>query len=356
MKGENPTMNNTHWQGVFPAITTQFKKDQTLDLAATARHAEELIESGVAGIIFLGSLGENQALRADEKRELIHAMVAAVNGRVPVLSGVAESSTAEACRYVKDVEKLGINGLMLMPAMLYRGDPRETMAHFVTTAKATGLPIMIYNNPISYANDITAEMFAELAEVENFVALKESSGDTRRITAIHNLLPGRFAIFTGVDDLVLESAILGIDGWVAGSGIAFPAENQYFWELTRAGQWEKAREIYRWFTPLLRLDVHTKFVQYIKLAVQECGLGSEWVRAPRLPLVGAERQRILKVIQDGIAARPAIPKRQSLLSSSPSASSSKSNGQARGRGRGRGGGGERSTRHPARPHVPAEAL
>src|SRR5262249_29811926 len=162
----------------------------------------------------------------------------------------------------------------------------------------------IYNNPISYANDITPEMFAELADVENFVALKESSGNTRRITDLHNAVGDRYAIFTGVDDLVLESAILGIDGWVAGSGIAFPEENQYFWDLTRRGQWEEARKIYRWFTPLLHLDTNVKFVQYIKLAVQECGLGKEWVRAPRLPLEGNERTQVLKVIHDGIAKRP----------------------------------------------------
>ena len=297
-----------HWQGVFPAITTQMKKDGALDLDSTARHAEALIKSGVAGIIFLGSLGENQTLTAEEKRRLIQAMVKSVNGRVPVLSGVAESSTAEACRYVRDSEGLGLDGFMLMPAMLYKGDPHETMAHFRTVAKATGLPIMIYNNPISYANDITPEMFAELADQKNFVALKESSGDTRRITDLHNVCGDRYAIFTGVDDLALEAAILGIDGWVAGSGIAFPAENQYFWDLTRRSEWNKAREIYRWFMPLLHLDVHTKFVQYIKLAVQECGLGSEWVRAPRLPLVGEERKRILTVIHDGIANRPTVPK------------------------------------------------
>jgi 1-pyrroline-4-hydroxy-2-carboxylate deaminase len=302
------TVNKPYWQGVFPAITTQLHRDQSLDLEATARHAEALINSGVAGLIFLGSLGENQALQPEEKRRLMEAMVKAVNGRVPVLSGVAESSAAEACRYVREVEKLGANGFMLMPPMLYRGDPRETLAYFCTAAKATGLPIMIYNNPISYANDITPEMFARLAEVKNFVALKESCGNTRRITDIRNLLGDRYAIFTGVDDLVLECAILGIDGWVAGSGIAFPAENQYFWDLTRRGDWEKAREVYRWFTPLLHLDVSTKFVQYIKLAVQECGLGSEWVRAPRLPLVGAERKQVLNLIQEGMAQRPKTPK------------------------------------------------
>ena len=298
------------WQGVFPAITTQMKRDGALDLEATARHADALIQSGIAGLIFLGSLGENQTMTPEEKRRLIEAMVRAVNGRVPVLSGVAESSTAEACRYARDMEKLGADGLMLMPAMLYKGDPREILAHFRTTARSTGLPIMIYNNPLSYANDLTPEMFAELAEKKNFVALKESSGNTRRITDIRNAVGDRYALFTGVDDLVLECAILGIDGWVAGSGIAFPAENQYFWELTRRGDWDKAREMYRWFTPLLHLDVHAKFVQYIKLAVQECGLGSEWVRAPRLTLEGTERKQILKIIHDGISQRPRIPRRQ----------------------------------------------
>lgn len=299
-----------YWSGVFPAITTQMKKDGSLDLEATVKHANALIESGVKGLIFLGSLGENQATLPEEKRRVAETMVKVVDGRVTVLSGVAESSTAEAARYMRDGEKLGLDGFMLMPAMLYKGDQRETLTHFRTAARATGLPIMIYNNPVSYANDITPELFAELADVKNFVALKESSGDVRRITDLHNTVGDRYAIFTGVDDLALEASILGIDGWVAGSGIAFPEENQYFWELTRAGEWEKAREIYRWFTPLLHLDTHTKFVQYIKLAVQECGLGSEWVRAPRLPLTGEERKRVLKVIHTGMEKRPTIPKKR----------------------------------------------
>jgi 1-pyrroline-4-hydroxy-2-carboxylate deaminase len=302
-------MSKPFWSGVFPAITTQLKRDQSLDLDATARHAEVLIRSGVSGLIFLGSLGENQPLRAEEKRLVIEAMVKAVNGRVKVLSGVAETSTAEACRYARDVEKLGVDGVMLMPAMLYKGDPRETMAHFRAVARAGGLPIMIYNNPISYGNDLTPEMFAELADEKKFVALKESSGDVRRITDLHNTVGDRYALFTGVDNLALEASILGIDGWVAGSGIAFPFENQYFWELTRRGEWDQAREFYRWFTPLLHLDVSTKFVQYIKLAVQETGLGKEWVRAPRLTLTGEERRRVLKIIRDGIKNRPKIPKR-----------------------------------------------
>jgi 4-hydroxy-tetrahydrodipicolinate synthase len=301
-----------YWQGVFPAVTTQLKKDQSVDLGATAAHVDVLIDSGVTGLIMLGSLGENQALAREEKLRVMEMAVNVGFGRLPVLSGVAENSTAAACEYVRGCEKLGVDGFMLMPGMLYKGDPRETMAHFRTVAKATSLPIMIYNNPLSYANDITPEMFAELAEVKNFVALKESSGNTRRITDLRQVVGDRYAIFTGVDDLVLECAILGIDGWVAGSGIAFPRENQYFWELTRAGKWEEARELYRWFTPLLHLDTHVKFVQYIKLAVQECGLGSEWVRAPRLPLSGDERKQVLRIIHQGIKTRPKLPsKRQS---------------------------------------------
>ncbi len=298
-----------YWSGVFPAITTQLHKDGSIDLDGTAAHAEVLIASGIKGLIFLGSLGENQPMSGEEKRRVMEAMVKVVNGRVQVLSGVAETSTAEAVRYTRDMEKLGADGVMLMPAMLYKGDADETLAHFRTVAKATGLPIMIYNNPISYANDITPELFARLADQKNFVALKESSGDVRRITDLHNTVGDRYAIFTGVDNLALEASILGIDGWVAGSGIAFPAENQYFWELTRQGRWEEARAIYRWFTPLLHLDVSTKFVQYIKLAVQETGLGKEWVRAPRLILKGEERKRVLKIIHDGIAKRPKLPKR-----------------------------------------------
>jgi dihydrodipicolinate synthase/N-acetylneuraminate lyase len=282
-------------------------QDGALDLAATARHTEALLSSGIKGLIYLGSLGENQPMTGEEKRLVVSEMVKVVNGRVPVLSGVAETSTAEAVRFVQDCEKLGADGFMLMPAMLYKAAPDETMAHFRTVAQATGLPIMIYNNPISYANDITPEMFAQLADQKNFVALKESTGDTRRITDLHNTVGGRYAIFTGVDNLMLESAVLGLDGWVAGSGIAFPMENQYLWELTRAGKWAEALAVYRWFTPLLHLDVSTKFVQYIKLAVQECGLGREWVRAPRQPLTGAERDRVLKIIHDGIAARPKLP-------------------------------------------------
>src|SRR5580658_9744559 len=191
-------MSQPFWQGVFPAITTQFKRDLSIDLEATARHADALIDSGVSGLIFLGSLGENQPMRREEKRLVIEAMVKAVNGRVPVLSGVAESSTEEACAYVRDVEKLGVDGVMVMPAMLYKGDERETLTHFRAVAQASELPMMIYNNPISYANDITPDMFAQLADQKNFVALKESSGDVRRITDVRNKVGNRYAIFTEI--------------------------------------------------------------------------------------------------------------------------------------------------------------
>jgi len=295
-----------NWTGVFPACTTQLKRDQSLDLPATAKHLETLVASGVKGLIMCGSLGENQTLEPDEKRAVVRCAVEVARGRIPVLSGVAESSTAAAIRYVRDVEKLGASGVMLMPPMSYKGDALETVAYFRAVARGGGLPIMIYNNPISYANDITPALFAELADEEKFVALKESSGDPRRITELHNTVGDRYSIFTGVDDLLLEASILGIDGWVAGTGIAFPRENQYLWELTRAGRWDEARALYRWFQPLLKLDTHVHFVQYIKLCEQETGLGAEWVRAPRLPISGEERKRVLKIIRDAVRSRPKI--------------------------------------------------
>ena len=294
----------TRWTGVFPAVTTQFRQDESLDLDSTARHIEVLLANGVSGIVLLGSLGENTALTPDEKRQVIAMTMTTVAGRVPILSGVAESGTALAMQYARDMEKTGVNGLMLMPPMVYKPDARETLAYYRTVAHACGLPILVYNNPIAYTADITPEMFAELADDPQFVAIKESSGNVRRITDIINLLGDRYTLFAGVDDLLLESVLLGAKGWIAGTGIAFPQENQRLWNLAASGQWDAAREIYRWFTPLLHLDIPVKFVQYIKLAMQETGLGSEWVRAPRLPLVGEERERILGIIRQGIATRP----------------------------------------------------
>ena len=281
------------------------RPDGSIDPAATMHHVEVLLRSGVAGMVLLGSLGENQSLRTDEKLALVATTVATLGGRVPVLVGTAETSTESACSFARECADLGVSGLMLMPPMIYRSPDRaETAAYLRTVAQATSLPIMLYNNPISYGHDLAPEMLAALADEPQFVAVKESSGDPRRITDIRNLVGDRYALFTGVDDLLLESAIAGIDGWVAGSGIAFPEENQRLWELTRAGGWEAARTLYRWFAPLLHLDTHPKFVQNIKLAVQECGLGAEWVRAPRRPLAGAERAQVLHVIRNAIAHRP----------------------------------------------------
>jgi 4-hydroxy-tetrahydrodipicolinate synthase len=300
---------SVRWQGVFPAVTTQLHKDQSLDLEATARHIEVLLESGVSGLVMLGSLGENQQLLPDEKRKVMAATIEATRGRVPVLSGVIENSTAGAIAYARDMEKMRADGLMLLPAMVYKADARETMAHYRAVAAATSLPIICYNNPLAYTVDITPEMFAELADVKNFVAIKESSGDVRRVTDLRNLTGDRYQLFCGIDDLALESVLLGVTGWIAGMGLAFPKENQHFWDLAIAGQYEEARRIYAWFTPVLHLDTPIKFVQYIKLAIQEAGLGAEWVRTPRLPLVGEERERILGIIRRALETRPKVPPR-----------------------------------------------
>jgi len=300
-------MPKPHWSGVFPAAPTQFREDQSLDIAATARHWAVLIEAGIDGLIVGGSLGESQTLDPSEKRAFVAEAVKCAAGRLPVLGGVAEMSTAAACQYARDCEKLGVSGFMVMPAMVYKADEREAAQHFRKVAAATSLPWMLYNNPVAYPVDVTPSIFAELADISNLVAIKESSANTRRITELRIALGDRYALFVGVDDLILESAILGIDGWVAGSGVAVPKENQYFWELTRRGRWDEARQIYRWFYPLLKLDSHNKFVQFIKLAVQEAGLGREWVRSPRMPLSGPEREAVLAIIRSALANRPELP-------------------------------------------------
>jgi 4-hydroxy-tetrahydrodipicolinate synthase len=292
------------WRGVFPAATTQFHPDQAIDIAATLTHLDRMIDAGIHGLVMLGTVGENCSLEYSEKLELLKATIAHVKGRVPVLSGVAECSTAQACRFARDAQRAGMQGLMVLPALVYKSDPRETMSHFRAVADATDLPIMVYNNPVSYHVDITPEMFAELADEPKLVAIKESSENVRRITDIKNACGDRYTLFCGVDDLVLESLLLGAEGWISGLVNAFPAENRLLWDLAQSGRWRQALEVYRWYTPLLHLDTHVKLVQYIKLAMQECGLGSERVRPPRLPLVGEERERVLAVIRGGIATRP----------------------------------------------------
>jgi 4-hydroxy-tetrahydrodipicolinate synthase len=297
-------MNPFTWQGVFPAVTTQLHQDQSLDLDASAHHFEALIDSGASGLIVCGSLGENQTLLPDEKRAVVKRAIEVAAGRLPVISGVAEMSTRAAITYMQDCEKLGISGFMIMPPMVYKTDPLETHHWFRTLAQATPLSWMLYNNPVGYHTDVTPEMFAQLADIPNLHAIKESSANTRRITELRNLVGNRYQIFTGVDDLFLESAILGIDGWVCGSGIAFPKENQQLWDLAQAGRWDECRALYRWSQPLMKLDTHVHFVQYIKLLCQETGLGKEWVREPRLPLSGPERDHVLSIIRSALAARP----------------------------------------------------
>lgn len=298
-------MANT-WRGVFPAVVTFFNDDQSLDLRGTLAHVDRLIAGGCHGVIMLGTVGENCSIDAAEKRDLLKATVAHVAGRVPVLSGVAEYTTKLACRFAEDAKRLGVDGLMVLPAMVYPSDAHETIAHFRGVARTTDLPIMCYNNPISYKVDITPAMFAELADEPTLVAIKESSENVRRITDLTNLLGDRYALWCGVDDLALESLLLGAVGWVSGLVNAFPEENRRLWDLATEGRWAEAVAIYRWYTPLLHLDTHPKLVQYIKLAMSEAGLGNETVRAPRLPIIGAEREEIVSLIRRALATRPAL--------------------------------------------------
>jgi 4-hydroxy-tetrahydrodipicolinate synthase len=303
-------MRKVQWAGVFPAVTTQFGADGAVDLAATARHINILIDNGVHGLVMLGTVGENTSLERDEKLAVLKTAIETARRRVPVLTGVAENSTAAACRFAAESQRAGADGLMVLPAMVYKSDPRETVAHFRAVAAASDLPILVYNNPVSYGVDITPATFAEMADEPKFVAIKESSENVRRITDIRNACGERYILFGGVDDLALESVLLGATGWVSGLVNAFPAENRAIWDLATAGKWDEAVRLYRWYTPLLHLDTHPKLVQYIKLAMAETGLGSEAVRPPRLPLTGKEREEILGIIRHAIRTRPVLPARK----------------------------------------------
>jgi len=295
-----------NWCGVFPAATTQFNADESLNIQATIEHLEVMLNAGINGLVMLGTVGENCSLSRAEKIEVLGATVKQVTGRVPVLTGVAEYTTTAACAFARAAKEAGVDGLMVLPPMSYKADRAEVVAHIRAVAEATDLPVMIYNNPACYGVDISAETVAELARVPNIVAVKESSDDPRRLTDIANLVAGDFVLFCGVDDLALESVILGAHGWISGLVNAFPQENRLLWDLATGGHYEEARKVYRWYTPLLHLDTKPKLVQYIKLAVQECGYGSELCRNPRLPLGGEEREEILGIIRKAIASRPAI--------------------------------------------------
>lgn len=285
------------WSGVYPAATTAFREDESLDLAATAQQLDALVRAGVHGLVVLGTVGENPALGYEEKLDVLRAAKEAVAGRVPLVAGVAHPSTREACRFARDAEKAGIDGLMLLPALLYAADERESVAHFRSVARASGLPVLCYNNPVTYGVDLGPRAFAALADEPTLVAIKESSDDPRRITDLRNALGERYALMGGVDDLILESVLLGARGWISGLTNAYPRESLELWALATSGRWAEAAALYRRFTPLLHLDTHPKLVQYIKLAMAERGLGSENCRAPRLRLEGEERERILGLLR-----------------------------------------------------------
>jgi len=292
------------WQGVYPAVPTQFNEDFSLDIKGTQKHVEALLSEGIHGLVMLGTIGENCSLSLDEKIQVLKATDEVNKGSVPLLNGISEYTTAGACETAVAAAKVGVDGFMVMPAMVYNSDRRETVNHFKTVASATDLPIMCYNNPPVYKVDITPEMFEDLAEVENIVCIKEAAGDTRRITDLFNKFKDRYIIFSGLDDVALESILLGCTGWISGLVDAFPRENGLMWDAATSGNWDKALEIYRWYMPMLHFDSHPKLVQYVKLASAEMGYGTEIVRPPRLPLIGEQREEALKIIRESAATRP----------------------------------------------------
>ncbi len=294
------------WKGVFPALMTEFHEDGSLDLDATRRHAALCLEAGCTGLVVLGTLGENTSLRPEEKEEVAAAVVEVADGRVPVLAGIAEYTTAFAIEAAARAERAGCDGLMVLPGMVYPQDEREAVAHFAAVAEATPLPIMIYNNPVAYRVDLEPAGLERLADRDNIVAVKDSSHDSRRITDMINHLGDRFRIFCGVDDLLFENLLCGAVGWVSGLANSFPLEAVRLFELTAAKRLEEALALYRWFMPLLHLDTDRKLVQMIKLANQLAGTGREWVRRPRLPLEGEERRRVEELVRHALANRPAI--------------------------------------------------
>ena len=294
------------WRGVFPAVTTQFREDYSLDLAATQRVIEGLIRDGVSGLIVCGTVGEGTSLDAGEKRQVLAAAVEAAARRVPVLAGIAEYTTAMACDLARDCRKIGVDGLMAMPAMVYSAKPAETVAHFRTVAGASDLPVMVYNNPPIYKTDVTPEMLAELADCDTIVCIKESSGATARLADIRRIMGDRLVLFCGLDDVVVESILLGCAGWVSGLSNAFPHEANRLFELAAAGRYDEARKLYDWFMPLLHLDARADLVQCIKLCEQIVGRGSERTRPPRLALEGAERAFVERLVAEAIRTRPTL--------------------------------------------------
>jgi 4-hydroxy-tetrahydrodipicolinate synthase len=300
-------MSVVSWKGVYPAVLTPFKKDDAIDYEVFKRNIDEQLNAGVDGVILGGSLGEASTLGNDEKRDLLIYTKELVQEKVPVVMNIAEQTTKAAIQAAKEAAEAGADGLMLLPPMRYKADDKETVEYFKAVAKNTPLPIMIYNNPVDYKIMVTLDMFDELAELPNIQAVKESTRDVSNVTRMFNRFGNRFSIMCGVDPLAMESLCMGADGWVAGLVDAFPRETVAIYRLIKAGYYQEALKIYRWFLPVLELDIHPKLVQYIKLAAMLTGIGTEEVRAPRMPLEGNERSVVLETIQQALNCRPELP-------------------------------------------------
>lgn len=295
------------WEGIMPAVTTKFTTKDTLDLAMFSQNIKAQLEAGVHGIVLGGTLGEASTLEDSEKRTLTTETVKIVAGKIPVMINIAEQTTKGAIDAANKAEEDGASGLMMLPPMRYSAGNHEVVEYFKAVANNSSLPIMVYNNPVDYKTEVTLDMFDVLLKCETIQAVKESTRDISNVTRIKNRFGNRLKIMTGVDTLALESLLMGADGWVAGLVCAFPAETVAIYELQKAGKINEAIEIYRWFLPLLELDINSKLVQNIKLAEVATGIGTENVRAPRLSLVGTERALVLKIIEDGLKNRPQLP-------------------------------------------------
>lgn len=299
--------HKVNWRGVFPAVTTQFRADFSVDVEATRKVIAGLIRDGVSGLVVCGTVGENCSLSTAEKVEVIEAAVDVAQGRVPVIAGIAEFTTAFAIDTARAARKAGVDGVMVMPALVYSSKPHETAAHYRGVGTAIDLPVMVYNNPPIYKNAVTPDILASLADVETICAFKDSSGDTRAFTDLRNMVGDRFTLFAGLDDTVVESIMLGAVGWVSGMSNAFPREGEALFRLAAAGRFEEARPLYDWFMPLLHLDARPDLVQCIKLCEAIMGRGSALTRPPRLALPEADRKEVEALMAKALATRPSLP-------------------------------------------------
>jgi 4-hydroxy-tetrahydrodipicolinate synthase len=299
--------NKISWSGVFPAVTTQFKSNYDLDIDATRKVLGNLIDDGVSGLIVCGTVGENTSLTRNEKIAVMEAAKDVAKGRVPVICGVAEFTTQSATEVAREAARVGLDGVMVMPALVYSSKPHETAEHFRTVSKATDLPVMIYNNPPIYKNDVTPEILVSLADCDTVVCFKDSSGDTKRFTDVRNMAGDRFVLFAGLDDTVVESVMLGAVGWISGMSNAFPKEGETLFRLAKAGRYQEALALYAWFMPLLHLDARPDLVQCIKLCEELMGRGSALTRPPRLALTESEQAYVRKIMDEALKNRPALP-------------------------------------------------